>query len=553
MPKRTFTRLITLTFGLLLLVSALAYGQPGASQGKFRRVEKAIPDSYIVVFKDSVPGSQVAAVAEDLLRPHGGQPTFIYEHALKGFAVHLPEAAAVALSKNPQVAYVEEETMNKLAQFGPTQQQLNPGPGVFFGLDRIDQRTLPLNNIYSYFNEGRGVVAYILDSGLGFPSAEFNDPFVVNGYRAFVAYDTFGGQGFDNVGHGTSVAGIIGGRTYGVAKGVALRAVKVCSTLDNCPTSNVIAGLNWVVANGARPAVVNMSLGGGPGSDALDTAVRNTMAAGVLTVMAAGNQSSDAALFSPSRVAEALTVGATLNDDTRANYSNYGGVVDVYAPGGDRDLGQAIPTIGADASVVGFDGTSAAAPHVTGVAALYLNANPNMSAYVLGGEIKKAATFNQVTNLPYPMPDNLLYCLLTQPVGHGDGTIPAYRYYNGQIGDHFYTTNFNELGPRKNGWEFEWIGFYIYATQQPGTVPLYQYYSGQITDHFYTTTPGSYYTYTFEKIAGYVFPDNGFGRVPLYRYYNSQVGDHFYTTNFDELGNGREGWVLENIECYVYQ
>lgn len=447
---------------------------------------------------------------------------------------------------------MEEETLNTIDQ---AQQNLSPGPNDFYGIDRIDQRDLPLNNLYTFFENGCCVAnVFILDTGFPVTQGQWpgSQAFIPPLVRIHMGFDTFGGNGQDFNNHGSSVTSIIGGTTFGVAKHAELFTVKVCDDNGSCPTSNAIAGLNWVIANHQSTAVVNMSLGGPP-SSSLDTAVRNAMASNLIVVVAAGNNNDNAAGHSPSRVVEALTVGATLNNDARASYSNFGGVVDLYAPGGDAPS-QGIPTVGTDGNVRGFDGTSAAAPHVSGVAALYLEFNPGASSYVAAGEIKKGSSWNKVTNLPFPGPDNLLYSLFPKTVSHFGDSIPFYRYYNGVIGDHFYTTNFNELGATNFGWDFEFVGCNIFGTQVDGTVPLYQYYSSGAGDHFYTidfsTLGNGAFGYTFEKITGYVFPPNTSG-IPLFRYYNAQIGDHFYTTDFNELGNGLDGWVFENIECYV--
>jgi len=544
-----FTRRPLTWFILLIVTTITVHGQSNQSLQKFRRTQKAIPGQYIVVLNDSIARTDVAQTAQVLALTHGGQVRFTYEHAVKGFAIAITEAAAKALSKNPNVEYVEEDSLGQVTQ---AQQFLSPGPNTFFGIDRINQVDLPLDNVYSYFGEG-GAHVYILDTGTPIvTSSEFT--ILESGIvRAFVGFDTFGGNGLDFNNHGTAVAGIIGGRTFGVAKKALLVGVKVCDNNGNCPTSNVISGLNWVIANHQGSVVANMSLSGPP-SSTLDTAVRNAMASSVLVVAAAGNNNSNAANFSPARVLEALTVGATLNNDSRASYSNFGAVVDLYAPGGSLPS-QGIPTVGTDGSVIGFDGTSAAAPHASGVAALYIRqtlGDPIATTYVVAGELKKRASFNKVTNLPVAGTRSLLYSLFSpESFVHTQGSVPFYRYYNGQAGDHFYTTNFNELGPTSFGWDFEFIGFYVFPTQQGGTVPLYQYWNPQITDHFYTITFGTYSGYSFEKIAGYVYPSAGGLQVPLYRYYNAQLGDHFYTTNFSELGNGLYGWVFENIECYV--
>ncbi len=392
------------------LPAAQAQGQRNSSPpGKFRRAERPIPGQYIVAFKDEVARSAVGQLAKDLALAHGGKIAFIYRDAIKGFAVQLPEAAAVALSRHPLVEYLEEDgvyTVNGV-------QTLSPNSSTFWGIDRIDQRDLPLDNTYSYNRVGNGVHAYVLDTGIWITHLEFQG-------RANVSYDAFGGDGIDRHNHGTLVAGVVGAKTYGVAKNVRLHAVKVCDDFGNCPTSTIVAGLNWVAANHLSPAVANMSFGGAA-STSIDNAVRGTIASGVTCVAGAGNSGVDAGNTSPARVWEAITVAATDNLDQRASddfyTSNYGPVVDLFAPGGvsfrpERGIpSQFIPGPGSgepsgatkcfcDTNAEGFTGTSAAAPHVTGVAALYLETNPAASPATVSDAITGNATPDHVSNIP---------------------------------------------------------------------------------------------------------------------------------------------------------
>ncbi|HEX2079050.1 MAG TPA: S8 family peptidase, partial [Longimicrobium sp.] len=265
--------------------------------------------SYIVVLKDDANPRSVAAAA-------GVSPKHVYTAALNGFAGTLNAGQLVALSHNPHVAYIEQDARVTAAttQYYAT-----------WGLDRIDQRNLPLNGTYTYTPTGAGVRAYILDTGIETSHYEFYG-------RASVGYDALGGNGQDCNGHGTHVAGTVGGTTYGVAKEVSLIAVRVLYCDNSGTWSDFIAGLNWVAANHVKPAVANMSLGG-PANQAADDAVNNLINSGVTVVAAAGNNSASACNYSPARVANALTVGATNSSDQRASFSNWGSCLDVFAPG----------------------------------------------------------------------------------------------------------------------------------------------------------------------------------------------------------------------------
>ena len=326
-------------------------------------VSEPIAGKYIVVFNDRV--QDVPGLARGLTAANGGTLRFTYQRALRGFAADLPEQAAAALSHNPNVAYVEQDQV--MRAFG-TQ------TGATWGLDRIDQRALPLSTTYTYGATGAGVTAYIIDTGINFGHAEF-------GGRAVKGFDavTSGGTALDCNGHGTHVSGTVGGSTYGVAKSVALVAVRVLDCNGSGSTSGVIAGIDWVTGDHApsAPAVANMSLGGGA-STALDNAVKKSIADGVAYAIAAGNGNfvgiaQDACKYSPARVPEAMTIGATDKTDRKASWSNYGNCVDWFAPG----VGITSAWIGSATATNTISGTSMATPHTTGVAALYLQGNPS--------------------------------------------------------------------------------------------------------------------------------------------------------------------------------
>jgi aqualysin 1 len=302
----------------------------------------------------------------------------------------MTEAEALLLSQDPRVRYVEEDSVMEAIAV-----QSNPP----WGLDRIDERSLPLSRSYTYTTSGAGVNAYIIDTGIRRSHSQF-------GGRARVGFDAIGdGRNTDDChGHGTHVAGTVGGSTYGVAKAVTLYAVRVLSCSGSGSTSGVIAGVNWVTANHRTPAVANMSLGGGP-STSLDSAVRNSIAAGVTYSIAAGNSNRNASTASPARVAEAITVGSSTSSDTRSSFSNFGSVVDLFAPG--SGIQSAWYT--SNTATATLSGTSMAAPHVAGVAARILQSNPGASPASVRNTIVNSATMNALSNIPSGTANRLLF------------------------------------------------------------------------------------------------------------------------------------------------
>ena len=388
--KDALSLLLTLSLLTLAAPPAASRQAHGDSPRRLRH-ERAADGSYIVVLKSGTDASEVVAAAERLTHLHGGRLVATYKHALKGFSVQLGERAAEALSRHPLVAYVEDDALVELAS---TTQTNAP-----WGLDRIDQRALPLSNTYTYANSGAGSHVYIIDSGIRTTHDEF-------GGRASVAFDNVGDSqnGEDCFGHGTQVAGVVGGATYGVAKGAELHAVRVFSCTNTSTLTKVIEGVDFVTSDHLSPAVAVLSVSTG-GSTSLDTAVENSIAAGVTYVVAAGNINVDAGTRSPARVADAVTVGATDSTDTRASFSNYGSALDLFAPGVD------IPTANwfSDSSTILQSGTSLAAAHTAGVAARYLSGNPQETPAEVSASLTGNATAEAVINPGTDSPNLLLY------------------------------------------------------------------------------------------------------------------------------------------------
>jgi len=375
----------------------------------FLRVENAIPGQYIVVLKESAPGlaaEKVPDVARGLASRYAGSVTRTFEHALRGFTVRMSEAQARALSVDPAVKYVEEDARSYA--IGATTQASPP-----WGLDRVDQRNLPLNAAYTYTASGSTVHAYILDTGIRASHTDFG------GYASADFTSINDGNGANDChGHGTHVAGTIGGSTYGVAKNVYLHGVRVIDCGGYGSTSEAIAGVDWVTANHVKPAVANMSLQYAA-TQALDDSVRNSINAGVTYVVAANNFNQDSCLRSPSRVAEAITVGATDANDQRASFSSWGTCVDIFAPG--VDVLSAYST--ADDATTYMSGTSMATPHVVGAVARYLRVVPSASPFAVANMLTERATPNVVGNPGAGSPNRLLY---TGFIGEGFGNGSAY-------------------------------------------------------------------------------------------------------------------------------
>ncbi|HCA86530.1 MAG TPA: peptidase S8 [Streptomyces sp.] len=374
--SRTAVGLLAATAVLALSTSAPAGAVPQPAQG-------GAETGYIVTLKGE-PGALTSAVAKaqsrTLASRYGARADHTYTEALHGFSTHMTKAEAALLAADPSVAAV---TPDREVTTSATQ----PSPPSW-GLDRIDQPDLPLDNSFSYPDTaGSDVTAYIIDTGVRISHQDF-------GGRASYGYDAIDKDmtAADGHGHGTHVAGTVAGSSYGVAKQADIVGVRVLDDSGSGTTSQVIAGIDWVTKNASKPAVANMSLGGIADS-ALDEAVRNSVASGITYAIAAGNSSAPVSAYSPARVGEAITVGATQKNDAMAVYSNYGSGVDILAPG--SSITSAWNT--GDSASNTISGTSMATPHVAGAAAVYLAGHRTAGPAQVSDALTSAAASNKIS------------------------------------------------------------------------------------------------------------------------------------------------------------
>ncbi|MEU0885314.1 S8 family serine peptidase [Lentzea sp. NPDC005914] len=393
--RRVLSTGLTAAAALCLAAAVVPAASAQENVGTILGADRAdvVKDSYIVSLKADTASR---AAAPGLATKYGGQVDQVWQHALNGFSVKMTAKQAAKLAADPKVAYVQQDAEVHLLDV-----QQNPPS---WGLDRVDQRDLPLSNSYQYDTMASNVHAYIIDTGVRTTHTTF-------GGRATWGTNTSGdGNNSDCNGHGTHVAGNIAGSQYGLAKGAQVVAVKVLNCQGSGTTAGVVGGIDWVTANAIKPAVANMSLGGG-GDTTLDSAVKRSIAAGITYAIASGNSNTDACSTSPARVPEAITVNASTINDARASFSNYGTCTDIFAPG--ENITSSWNTN--DTATNTISGTSMATPHVAGAAALWLATHTTDSPAAVWAGLSAASTPNKITNPGTGSPNKLLYTLFGTP------------------------------------------------------------------------------------------------------------------------------------------
>ncbi|WP_028805900.1 S8 family peptidase [Streptomyces sp. 142MFCol3.1] len=374
------------------VLSAIAPPAHAAPQGRIlgAGAPGSVSGSYIVTLKGGTKAP--SSVGKDIAAKYGARISHAYGTALNGFAVRVGEEQARRLAADSRVASVVQDTRVALDHV-----QKNPPS---WGLDRIDQRNLPVDKSYTWLGSaGAGVTAYVIDTGIRITHKDF-------GGRAGYGWDFVDNDrtAKDGNGHGTHVAGTVVGTRYGVAKKAKVVAVRVLDNNGAGTTAQVIAGIDWVTRHAKKPAVANLSLGGHANAQ-LDAAVRNSIASGVTYAVAAGNDGLPAALYSPARVGQALTVGASDRTDTRAGFSNTGSALDLFAPG----VAITSASYASDTGTATFSGTSMASPHVAGAAALYLAGHKKATPAQVSKALVKQAVPGRISGAGPGSPNKLLH------------------------------------------------------------------------------------------------------------------------------------------------
>lgn len=407
-------------FRIILLLAAAALAGNAQAGRLLTDVAEPVSERYIVVLEDQAetepadgPLRQLAQTLSDV---YGLVLVHVYGHALRGFAAQMSDDAAALLAADPRIAYVEQD--QRVRTVATTQN------GAIWGLDRVDETDLPLDSRYIYDTAGQGAHVYVIDTGINHDHQEFagrigegvntaSDGGLLGSLLGLLLGGNRGEPTADCNGHGTHVSGTAVGTTYGVAKQATVHPVRVLGCAGSGLNSAVIAGVDWVTENHVSPAVANMSLGGGA-SEALDQAVRNSVAAGVTYVVAAGNEDADACGGSPARLGQAITIGASNREDVRASFSNWGECVDLFAPG--ADITSAWHT--GESSTNALDGTSMASPHVAGAAALMLGAQPGLAPDAVMQTLRDRATADRLQQTGAGSPNLLLYTRTQAGIEH---------------------------------------------------------------------------------------------------------------------------------------
>jgi subtilisin family serine protease len=472
----------------------------------------ALPDRYVVVLKDTATAKAATQrTADGLAKRYGGTVRATWRHALRGFAISTSAANARKLAADPAVASVSQD-----AEVHAVDTQPNPPS---WGLDRIDQRDLPLNASYTYPTTAANVHAYIVDTGIRTTHSTF-------GGRATWGFNSVDGNNTDCNGHGTHVAGTVGGAEYGVAKGVQLVAVKVLDCGGSGSFAGVISGVDWVTGNAVKPAVANMSLGAvaSAATAPLEAAVRASIASGVTYAIASGNSNANACGYSPALVAEAITVNASDITDRRASFSNYGTCTDLYAPG--VNITSSWNT--SDSATNTISGTSMATPHTAGVAAAYLATHPGDAPAAVQSALIGDSTPGKITDPGAGSPNRLLFL---GSGSSGPSTVDVSRYYNGR--DHLTSTTGAPTGYTREGS----LGR-AYTTQVAGTHPLY---GCRVNSDYFTSYDVGCEGRVAVGLLGY-FLDGASGTSgPLYRCVVRSSGDHMDSTDPNCEGQAIEG------------
>lgn len=487
----------------------------------------AIPGEFFVIFESDVPTTQIKQLADSLSVTHDVEIHSVYNHAVNGFWATLSDESVKTLELNPNVLYIEPTQVYQLYQLA-------------WGKDRMNQRDLPLDGNSSFDRSAFSVTVHLIDSGVNNHNELLNVPILLYDY-------TGEGRTDDCYGHGTGVASVIAGATFGVAYPQRIVSHRVATCAGYINNAWIVNALNGIASTTLGPEVVNMSLGG-PASATIDMAVNNLAGKGTAVVAAAGNNGSDACGYSPARAVKALTVGMADNLDRRPTASNYGKCVDLFAPGVSIPVAN---NAGGNTWHYGT-GTSFAAPHVTGTAAVYLNGNQAASVAEVTNALMRASSYGRLSNIAYGTPNLNLY------VSFPTCRVPLFRYWTHESdkGDHHYTTDWNEMRAGKGnawGYVFEKVEGYVSMNSScyaSGSVPLYRYWSGSNFDHFFTTAYGSYPGYVYEGITGYVYPvsNQAYGTMPNHRYWSGSYKDHFYTVTYGSYGS----YIYEGIEGYLF-